>query len=268
MAFPLQPTGNVSPDGRTLEVTDPLNPEGYAKTRNVTVPQYLSTVDDRYLATHPWEYPRAGSRVENEPAWQIGQALRRGYDTLGSSRLGSGVLSGLVGAGGGLAATFAYDALGNRLFGKEPMGATGRLLAALAAAALSTGAQQYYRTKAQNAVYAKETGRKTASFLPVQTNTARLEEIRRELSTKVTLSDLPYDLKTRLLRVIGQAGGSELVTLARVVAPIAGAAAGAALARFVFGDAILPKLFGAVIGGLTGHNALKPRLNSYGRPML
>lgn len=257
----LRPTGTVSPDRSQLEVVDPAEPGGLDRPHMVTVPQYLSTVDRKYMATHPWEYPRKPYPQE-EPMYRMGQGARKMWDSVTSSNTGSGVASGLIGAGGGLAGSYLLDALGYRLFGKKPMGAGGRTLSALAGALIAAGGQQYYRHQAQNQAQPmlKASG--------MQDDAQELMRIRQFLAAQVMAAPMPMDVKSRVLQMLGNIGGQQLIEISRIVAPLGGAMAGAAIARFLFGGSIIPQMAGSLLGGYFGSSALSPRTNAMGQQMI
>lgn len=265
----LRPTGNVTTDRTQLEVVDPSEPGGLDRPHMVTVPQYLTTVDSKYLGTHPWEYPRH-PYPQNEPAYQAGRGARKIWDNLTSTNLGSGAVSGLLGAGGGLAGSYLLDALGYRLFGKRPMGVGGRTLATLAGALLTTAGQQYYRNNAQSRAAQSQMPQPEMFKTSMAQNPAQLMQLRQQLASQVMSAGMPMDMKTQLLMAIENLAGPQLMALARVIAPIGGAMAGVAIAKFIFGDSILPKLLGGIMGGIMGGSALTPnyRRNAMGQQMI
>lgn len=264
----LKPTGVVSPDRTQLQVTDPEIPGGDKQPSMVTVPQYLASVDPKYLATHPWESTR-NPWPQNEPAYRAGQGIRKVWDNLNTTDMGSGIVSGVAGAGGGLAASYLLDSLGYRLFGKKPMGVGGRTLSALAGALLAAGAQQHYRRSARDSVAAypqPETVK--MSFNMLRDDASQLMRTRQFLASQVMAASLPMDIKTQVLQMLDRLGGRQLVELSRFVAPIGGALAGVAIAKFFFGGSFLPQLIGGLTGGYLGNSALRPRLNATGHQML
>lgn len=262
----LRPTGNVSPDRSQLEVVDPSELDGLTRPHMVTVPQYLTTVDSKYMGTHPWEYPRH-PYPQDQPAYTAGQGARRMWDNLTSTNLGAGAVSGVAGAGAGLAGSYLLDALGYRLFGKKPMGVGGRALSALAGAALSAAGHQYLTHSAQNRADQSAAPMHKESF---SQNPEQLMQIRQRLASQVMSAGIPMDVKTQLLISLETLAGPQLMALARVIAPIGGSMAGVAIAKFIFGDSILPKILGGLMGGYMGSSALTPnyRLNAMGLQML
>ena len=259
----LRPTGIVSPDRTQIEVTDPDSIATDAKPYMVTVPQYMASADPKYLATHPWEgtskpYP------QNTPAYGFGVGLRNKLYDITSTDTGASLLSGALGAGGGLAGSYLWDALGGKLWGKRPMGTTGRVLSALAGTLLAAGGQRYLSNSINGSLTGKSAAFKVSSSMAEYD---RLQQIKQQMAAQLMSSNLPLDVKSRILMALQSMAGNDLMSLAQFIAPFGGAAAGAAMAKFIFGDSFLPKLLGGLMGGYMTASSMTPKLNAIGEPM-
>ena len=248
------PTGNTLNGGRDVEVYDSAMGPEYKYT--MPYGHYLANTNEAYGRAHPDEMQRP--YTQTSMPFQLGQGLQKSWRGIQSSDLGSNVVGGLMGAAGGLGASYLADMVGARL-GFKPLGPKARLLAALLGSGVGAYANNYYRhsdmQKASNAW--------PGAFDPGN------DQLLRELSVKVMTSpDLDMGTKAKVMQVLNSLNSPELAQLARIAATAGGFAAGRAIARFLFGDSFLPAAVGGFLGGYSANSFMTPSFNAMGNPHL
>jgi hypothetical protein len=239
-----------------VEVVNPAAPGGALSQPFGVSPEALrATQDPGFAATHPEQDPRKpypGYELSYRAGHELGNLWQRGQ----SNNMSSDAIGGVAGAGATLGLTYLIDALRRHVFGASPMSGMSRTALSLAGGA--GGAVLNHSMRA---------GMKTGSAAWGEGGFGQ-DRMRQQLASQILASSLPYDLKSRILRELDQMGGSELSNLARIAAPLAGGMAGAAIAKYIFGDSVLPELIGGFLGFRAGRSAMSSRVNAMGAPMI
>ena len=250
-----RPTGNTLSDGQ-IEVTAPSSIYGaLSQPFGVSPEQFRAVMDPQYRAENPGLDPRRPYPT-NQFSYMAGQGLANAWKGLQSNNLSSDAVGAVGGAGLATGLSYLVDAVRHRLLGGQPMSGGSRALIALLGAAGGGVANHMMRAgmKVGSAQWGEE------GFMQ--------DRMRHELARKVEDTYLPYDLKSKVLRMIDDLGGSDLLELARIVGPMAGGMAGVAIAKYFFGNSIIPAMLGGALGFAAGRSAFEPRVNAMGLPML
>jgi hypothetical protein len=254
MNSPYRPTGSVLPGGK-VEVVDPNAPGGaLSRPFGVNPDELRATRDQAFAAANPHLDPRRPYPT-NEVGYRMGQGMGNFWRKAQSQPWSSDLIGAGAGALGATGLTYLLDTLGYKFFDKRPMSGKARLLSALAGAAGGAGINHWMR----NSV-------KTSSAWSA--DAAQMTMLRQQLAARVMTSQLPYDLKSQVLRMLDRASGRDLSELARMVAPLAGSVVGVAIARFFFGNSFIPEVAGGMLGFAAGRSAFSPRVNAMGMQML
>lgn len=252
MKVPLRPTGNMTPDGK-VEVVNPVTGGASGTPTTLTRDQLRASMDPSFMARYPHLSPHRAWPTD-ELGYRMGSGLGKFWRKTQSRPWSSNLMGAGAGALGATGLSYLLDALGYRLFDKEPMSGKTRALFALSGLVGGGLLNNYMR--------------KGASASGWSADAHQLMVIRQRLAAQVMGSALPVDLKSQVLRLLDQIGGQQLVELARVVSPLAGSIAGIAIAKFFFGNTYLPSVAGGILGAAAGHSALAPRRNAMGKMML
>lgn len=228
---------------------------------------YRSTFDKAYRLANPLLAGRGELKSPDDPTnafgYRLGGAARRLFNDGQRTDLRSLMTNGGLGALAGVAGSYAWDAVRARR-GDDPLGWLGRSLFGLGGAGL--GALLTQQMRGGSLPRASIDRGKSAS-----TNWAAgaEQQLRRMLIAEVQGNpSIDSSLRLSVIAALGRIGGSDLQALARAVATVGGAAAGAVIARWLLGKGLIPSLAGAAAGAMFGLSASRPRTNALGRQSL